>query len=173
MVWSLASSSCREITRSNVIDTIDGCKNWSSCYPPCWMNSPDLLPWPWWEAAQWADAASQVELRGCLSQSLLMAKGSLEKQACNQGKGAMEKCVSSQQRVLPTAKASLAVVSFVSYTVFLSMGLGRYRRKAERRLQCSGMGKWQGLAVHAELESKGDGNTGAFSVPDRSPMQEN
>jgi len=87
----------------------------------------------------------KVESRGCLSQSPWMAKGSLETQAGNQGKGAMEKCVSSQQRVLPTAKASLAadppVVSPVSYTVFLSLGLGRYRRRSERRLQSSSMGK--------------------------------
>lgn len=64
----------------------------------------------------------------------LMAKGTLERQVGNQGKGAMEKCVSSHERVLPTAKASLAaglpVVSPVSYAIFLSLGLGRYRRKS-------------------------------------------
>lgn len=98
-----------------------------------------------------------------------MAKGSLERLAGNQEKGAI--CF------FTAASAAyckgLPVVSSVSYTAFLSLGLGRYRRKSERELQRSSMGKWQGPAACAELESRGSGNTGAFSVPDRFPMQVN
>lgn len=102
-----------------------------------------------------------------------MAKGSLERQAGNQGKGAMEKCVSSQERVLPTAKASLAagppVVSSVSYTVFLSFGLGSYRKEmaVQRHEE---MTRTSSVCRAGVQDFR---NTGAFSVPERSPMQEN
>lgn len=68
---------------------------------------PVLLPWPWWEVVHQTDTASQVKLRGCLSQSPSMAKGSLERQARNQEECAMKKGISSQHQVLPTAKPSL------------------------------------------------------------------
>lgn len=51
MLWRLVSPSCREITRSNVIDTTDGCKNWNPCYPPCWIKNCEPYVWhPWGQA---------------------------------------------------------------------------------------------------------------------------
>lgn len=42
VVWRLASPICREITRSNVIDTIDCCKKWSPRYPRVGWNPTTL-----------------------------------------------------------------------------------------------------------------------------------